>query len=103
MPYTYGFNIFNSALKSLENILSLSSALRVCKCLCAEAVRRENQKLLNRFNGCYSVEISDLQTDAQVYPPITYLLDFLSNLIAPIGNEEHCPLHHFPLQTEKQL
>ena len=42
--HTYWFDIFNSALKSLENILSLSCALGVRKCLCAEAVRVERSK-----------------------------------------------------------
>lgn len=40
-------------------------------------------------------------SDAQVYPPVTYLLHFLSDLISPIGDEEHRPLHHFPLQNKE--
>lgn len=55
MHYTYWFDIFNSAFKSLKNLLSISSALRVCKCLCAEAVRRGNQNIFNKSNRHCSV------------------------------------------------
>lgn len=49
-----------------------------------------------------SFRISKIKERKKKSPPIADLLDFLSNLISPEGNEEHGPLHHFPLQMEKE-
>lgn len=43
---TYWFDVFNSALKTLENLLSLSRALWVSECLRVEAGRTGNQKVV---------------------------------------------------------
>lgn len=103
--WTYWFDVFNSALKSLENLLSLCSTFRVCKCLGAEAVSRGIQIIqqLQQTQQCANLQWKEkMQTEEQVYPPVTDLLDFLSDLISPVGNEKHCPLHHFTLQTKKE-
>lgn len=54
---THRFNVFDSALKPLENLGSLFTALRIDKRLRVEAVWKANQKTFSSALGQFGVEL----------------------------------------------
>lgn len=87
-------------------ISSLSAVLSGYANVCVRKLRVGEFKSFNSFNRHSSVQIYNEKKknpNWRTSLPITDLLDFLSDLISPEGNEKHCPLHHFTLQTKKDM